>query len=76
MQPMGQDMGFGLAPRHELAVEPERSVTVVEGDDARHKKSLNPEAFPGPRARFCNVAGGWRIFIPRPVCVEAREKSA
>ena len=36
MQAMGQHMDLGVAPGHELAVEPEGAVALVEGDDVGH----------------------------------------
>ncbi len=41
VQAVGQDMDPGVAPRHELAVEPDRSVAVVERQHA-HARSLFP----------------------------------
>jgi hypothetical protein len=35
VQPMGQHVGLRVAPRHELAVEPDEAVAVVEGNHRR-----------------------------------------
>ena len=51
MQAMGQHMGLGLAPGHQLAVIPERAVALVEGNDVCHDNPReNAHLRPRPRA--------------------------
>ncbi len=37
MQPVGENVDLSVAPGHDLAVEPERSISLVKGDDFSHE---------------------------------------